>query len=170
MNLIVYFCFMPKNLILSEEEKRNLKSLVLESCLSIKRNQINELTETLISLKSSVESNEKSSAGDKHETGRENANQTLLIYGDQHKKAMENLMVFMMLKPDKLVDTVQLGAIVVLNDFIVFIADNLNKVMVDQMPINILSPKGPFVQCMLGKPKGFEFHFNNKDFKIIEVF
>ena len=114
MNLIVYFCFMPKNLILSEEEKRNLKSLVLESCLSIKRNQINELTETLISLKSSVESNEKSSAGDKHETGRENANQTLLIYGDQHKKAMENLMVFMMLKPDKLVDTVQLGAIVVL--------------------------------------------------------
>jgi hypothetical protein len=161
---------MQQNLILSDDEKRNLKSLVIDSCLSIKRSQINELLEMLQSLKSSVESNEKSSAGDKHETGRENANQTLLIYSDQHRKSMEDLMVFMMLKPDKLVDTVQLGAIVVLNDFIVFIADNLNKVTVDKIPINILSPKGPFVQCMLGKPKGFEFHFNNKDFKIIEVF
>ena len=161
---------MSQNLILSEQEKRELKALVVESCLNIKRAQIKELTETLQSLKASVESNEKSSAGDKHETGRENANQTLLIYGDQHRKAMEDLMVFMMLKPDKLVDAVQLGAIVVLNDFIVFIADNLSKVIVDEIPINILSPKGPFVQCMLGKPKGYEFNFNNKHFKIIEVF
>ena len=144
---------MQQNIILSDPEKRNLKSSVLESCLSIKRNQINELTEMLQSLKSSVESNEKSSAGDKHETGRENANQTLLIYGDQHRKAMEDLMVFMMIKPDKLVDTIQLGAIVILNDLTIFIADNMGKLTVNDMPVNILSPKGPFVQCMLGKSK-----------------
>ena len=161
---------MQQNIILSELEKLNLKSSVLESCLSIKRNQINELTEMLQSLKSSVESNEKSSAGDKHETGRENANQTLLIYGDQHRKAMEDLMVFMMIKPDKLVDTIQLGAIVILNDLTIFIADNMGKLTVNDMPVNILSPKGPFVQCMLGKSKGFEFKFNDKDFKIVDVF
>jgi len=161
---------MQQNIILSEPAKLILKSSVLESCLSIKRNQINELTVMLQSLKSSVESNEKSSAGDKHETGRENANQTLLIYGDQHRKAMEDLMVFMMIKPDKLVDTVQLGAIVILNDLTVFIADNMGKLNINDMPINILSPKGPFVQCMLGKSKGCEFKFNNKDFKIVDVF
>lgn len=71
---------------LNDQAKIELKSTLLNHCLSVKKEQIEELNTSLTSIKDSVESNDKSSAGDKHETARENANQTLLIYGAQRKR------------------------------------------------------------------------------------
>ena len=155
---------------LNDEAKRELKSILLNHCFSIKKEQIEELNRSVASIKEAVESNDKSSAGDKHETSRENANQTLLIYGSQRKKAMEDLMLLHMIKPDVLYDKVQTGAVVVMNDLILFIAEISDRISIDNIIFNIVPPNGPLLKEIFGKSVGYSFTFNNRNYQIIAVF
>ncbi|MFM7017096.1 MAG: hypothetical protein ACKOX3_12290 [Bacteroidota bacterium] len=155
---------------LEEDAKKQIKKMIWTHCINVKKTLCNELSESVVSIKDSVEGNDKSSAGDKHETSRENANQTLLIYGEQMKKAMEDLMLLNMIKPEKMFTNVQLGALVVLNGLVLYIADNLNQFPIKNVSVNIVSPNAPFVKQILGKNVGFKFSFNNKEYQILEVF
>jgi len=155
---------------LDEEAKRELKTTLLNHCFSVKKEQIEDLSNSVASIKDAVESNDKSSAGDKHETSRENANQTLLIYGAQRKKAIEDLMLLQMIKPDVLYDKVQAGAVVVMNDLVLFIAEMSDRLSIDSTVINIVPPNGPLLKEIYGKGAGYTFTFNKRSYQIIDVF
>lgn len=155
---------------LNDQAKIELKSTLLNHCLSVKKEQIEELNTSLTSIKDSVESNDKSSAGDKHETARENANQTLLIYGAQRKKAMDDLMLLQMIKPDVIHDIVQTGAVVVLNDLVLYIAEMSDRLTIDNLVFNIVPPNGPLLKEINGRGAGHTFTFNNHNYQIISVF
>ncbi len=155
---------------LNDEAKIDLKSTLLNHCFSVKKEQIEELNASLASIKDAVESNDKSSAGDKHETSRENANQTLLIYGAQRKKAMEDLMLLHMIKPDVLYDKVQTGAVVVMNELVLYIAEMSDRLIIDNVVFNIVPPNGPLLKEINGRGAGHTFTFNNRNYQIIAVF
>jgi Cu/Ag efflux pump CusA len=155
---------------LNDQAKIKLKSILLNYCFSVKKEQIEELNVSLASIKDAVESNDKSSAGDKHETSRENANQTLLIYGAQRKKAMEDLMLLHMIKPDVLYDKVQTGAVVVMNELVLYIAEMSDRLTIDNVVFNIVPPNGPLLKEINGRGAGHTFTFNNRNYQIIAVF
>ena len=155
---------------LNDQAKIKLKSILLNYCFSVKKEQIEELNASLASIKEAVESNDKSSAGDKHETSRENANQTLLIYGAQRKKAMEDLMLLHMIKPDVLYDKVQTGAVVVMNELVLYIAEMSDRLTIDNVVFNIVPPNGPLLKEINGRGAGHTFTFNNRNYQIIAVF
>jgi hypothetical protein len=155
---------------LNEESKRELKTALLKYCFSVKEEQIEDLSNSVASIKDAVESNDKSSAGDKHETSRENANQTLLIYGAQRKKALEDLMLLNMIKPDVLYDKVHTGAVVVMNGLVLYIAEISDRISIDNVLINIVPPNGPLLKEIYGKGAGYSFIFNNRSYQIIDVF
>lgn len=155
---------------LSDEAKKQLKVTLLNHCINLKKDQLQELDNSLSSIKDSVESNDKSSAGDKHETSRENANQTLLIYGAQRKKAMDDLMLLQMIKPDVIHDKVQTGAVVVMNDLVLYIAEMSDRLTIDNVVFNIVPPNGPLLKEINGRGAGHTFNFNNRNYQIISVF
>lgn len=155
---------------LSDEAKKQLKVTLLNHCINLKKNQLQELDNSLSSIKDAVESNDKSSAGDKHETSRENANQTLLIYGAQRKKAMDDLMLLQMIKPDVIHDKVQTGAVVVMNDLVLYIAEMSDRLTIDNVVFNIVPPNGPLLKEINGRGAGHTFTFNNRNYQIISVF
>ena len=155
---------------LTDEAKLELKSKLLNHCFSIKQSQIEELNNSVLSIKEAVESNDKSSAGDKHETARENANQTLLIYGAQHKKATDDLMLLQRIKTDILCNSVQTGAVVVMNDLVLFIAEISDRISMEEVLIQIVPPNGPLLKEIMGKSQGYSFSFNQRSYQIIDVF
>jgi len=155
---------------LNDEAKIDLKFTLLNHCFSVKKEQIEELNASLASIKDAVESNDKSSAGDKHETSRENANQTLLIYGAQRKKAMDDLMLLQMIKPDVIHYKVQTGAVVVMNDLVLYIAEMSDRLTIDNVVFNIVPPNGPLLKEINGRGAGHTFTFNNRNYQIISVF
>ena len=161
---------MPELLNLSPEEQVNFKKLIIQECIAEKTTQIKVLSEMIASIKDSMANDTKSSAGDKHETSRENASQTLAIYENSLRKAMEDLMIIENYKFKASYTSVDVGAVVVLEKMVLFILDNFTKMMDSNLNIMVASSKGPFVQRMLGKSKGYEFEFNNQSFKIIDVF
>lgn len=155
---------------LSIEDKIQLKTALLQHCFSIKNAQIQELTSSLASIKDAVESNDKSSAGDKHETSRENSNQTLLIYGAQRKKAMDDLLLLQLIKSDVVYDSVQTGAVVVLNELVLYVAELSDRLNMSDTVINIVSSNGPLIREIWGKEAGHSFNFNKRNYQIVAVF
>ena len=155
---------------LSDEAKKQLKATLLNHCIDLKKDQLQELDNSLSSIKDSVESNDKSSAGDKHETSRENANQTLLIYGAQRKKAMDDFMLLNLIKSDVICDKVQIGTVVVINDMLLYIAEISVRATINDLVFNVVPPNGPLLKEIMGKEVGYSFNFNNLSYQILEVF
>lgn len=155
---------------LSDEAKKQLKAKLLNHCIDLKKDQLQELDNSLSSIKDSVESNDKSSAGDKHETSRENANQTLLIYGAQRKKAMDDFMLLNLIKSDVICDKVQIGAVVVINDMLLYIAEISVRATINDFVFNVVPPNGPLLKEIMGKEVGYSFNFNSRSYQILEVF
>ena len=155
---------------LSAEAKKQLKATLLNHCIDLKKDQLQELDNSLSASQDSVDSNDKSSAGDKHETSRENANQTLLIYGAQRKKAMDDFMLLNLIKSDVICHKVQIGTVVVINDMLLYIAEISVRATINDLVINVVPPNGPLLKEIMGKELGYSFNFNNRSHQILEVF
>jgi transcription elongation GreA/GreB family factor len=107
-----------------------------------------------------LESESKSSAGDKHETGRAMIQLEREKLGEQIKKAEQNQVVLNQLKHYKSTGEVRFGSVVQTNNSNYYIAIPVNNCLIDTSTFHCISPQSPIGVLLLGKKAGDQLMFN----------
>lgn len=144
------------------------KELYLFACQTIEENLMrNKLV--LQELKESAGSETKSSAGDKHETGR------AMVHLEQEKMAHQlasnqNIKsVLDKIDPEISNPAISLGSLVITDKLRFFLSVAMGKVDVSNNEYYLVSLTSPLAKQFIGKQKGNIVHFNNKDYAIEEI-
>ena len=146
-----------------------LKQNVLIHALEKINSKIKELEIIADEVKSSLLSDSKSSAGDKHETAR------AMVQLEQEKltkqinellKLQENLQK---INPTIVQSKIGLGSLVETNNGIYYFSVGIGPVTIDNQLIFALNPKAPIGELLTGKTKGDKIQFNGKITEILSV-
>lgn len=145
------------------------KKKVIESCFRLVDAKITEHLESIRDLQSGSEADSKSSAGDKHETGRamvhleqEKVAGQLTIF-QQHKSILSGLSL------SKVNDAIVPGSLIRTTDSIFFICIPLGRMQVDKKSIFAISEKSPIGVVLLGKKSGDTVSMNGISHSILQV-
>lgn len=146
------------------------KASILAACKALLETRMEEAKVAMLAAQESANSNEKSSMGDKYETGRAmgqldrdmHAKQLALLQDEYAKLLKVNISV-----QHKIAE---IGALVQTETQQYWIAVSLGQVLVENNKIMVVSPQSPIAKSMLQKKKGDSFEVNGKKQKIIAVF
>ena len=131
---------------------------------------LERLNSEVASLQESRHSDTKSSAGDKHETGRAMMDQELQQLNQQREKTLriQSELKHLTNAP---CDAAARGAAVETDRMIYFISISFGKLPLDgAKPVYALSPVSPAAQAMLGKRAGETFEINGAEHLILKVY
>ncbi|SHN37885.1 hypothetical protein [Chitinophaga sp. CF418] len=115
-------------------------------------------------------SEDKSSAGDKYETGRAMGHLEKDMYARQLAENIREFDKLQKVNTDIIYTTVQLGAFIRCQTYSFFIAAGLGKQVIDDQTIFFLSPDAPLAKLLLHKKAGDSFLFNKMDMVILEIY
>jgi hypothetical protein len=112
---------------------------------------------------------EKSSAGDKYETGRAMSHLEKDMHARQLAEHLKELAMLREINTDIIYSASVAGAFIKCAHESFFIAAGLGKQIVDGQTIFFLSPYAPLAKLLLHKKAGDHFLFNGKGVEIREV-
>ena len=146
------------------------KIALFEHCKNVLENRMSELEKAMADAQESANSEEKSSAGDKYETGRAMSQIARDMSAKQLHQAKIDYKELMQLWPLTEQQLVQKGALVQLsNGQTIFIATSLGLISVDQQKIAVVSVKAPVATQLMGKKKSDEVLIAQKKVQVIEI-
>lgn len=148
------------------ETKENLYS----QCLNFVENRFQIIQNTINEIQESLTSETKSSAGDKHETGRAMLQLEREKAGNQLaeiQKIKENLSKLNITNTS---ENIGLGSVVYTNKSNYFIAISAGELKVKNDVFYAISPNTPIGQLLMGKTVGESIVFRDQQFKIVSVF
>lgn len=135
------------------------------------------ITERIAMTKSAIDnaqeaanSEGKSSAGDKYETGRAMGHLEKDMYARQLAENIKELDKLQKVNTDIIYTTAQTGAFVRCPTHSFFIAAGLGKQLIDDQTIFFLSPDAPLAKLLLHKKADDSFLFNKMNTVIVEVY
>ena len=120
-------------------------------------------------MRDAVQTESKSTAGDKHETGR------AMIHLEQEKlqkqlaESKSVVAEMEQIKAENTFEKAQKGALVETNRTMFFVAVGLGKVNLDGTDIFVISAQSPIAKQMLGKKQGDSFNMNGTEYVITSV-
>ncbi|NML65671.1 3-oxoacyl-ACP synthase [Hymenobacter sp. RP-2-7] len=143
------------------------KSALHAACLASLRERLALAQAGVQAAQESANSETKSSAGDKYETGREMASQERERQAAQLHETQQLLGALQKLSPDLPADTVRLGAAVAtsLGVFYVSVAAGRLRTAAGQEFLAV-SPSAPLMQALAGLRAGAQTVFNNKQIRV----
>jgi len=113
---------------------------------------------------------EKSSAGDKYETGRAMGHLQKEMHARQQAEHEREHAALLRVRTDALCTQPLPGAFIQCRDIAFFIAAGLGKQSVDGQTILFLSPAAPLAKTLHDKKTGDEFTFNGRTLRIEDLF
>lgn len=146
-----------------------IKEELLKKCTEVVGIKYKTVTKIMASNKKALESETKSSAGDKHETGR--AMLQLEMEKASQQFASISLMqeVLQKIEIHKKNKIGKLGSLIYTNQGNYFLAVSIGQITINEDNYFVISPSSPIGKLLLGKKKGDDFSFNGKEFKIKEI-
>ena len=145
------------------------KSVVFRAVKNELEKKIAQIQFSFDDLQSALSSNTKSSAGDKHETGRAMAQLEQEKLSGQLSNLITLRNALSMIDPLEKHDVIRHGSLVKTNQGIFFFSIGLGKIEVDKEIVFCLTPTTPLGQLLIGKRKGDAFDFNGNKDLILEV-
>lgn len=146
-------------------QKEELK----EICLAALSQKIAETHAAMQSAQDSANSEEKSSMGDKYETGRAMSQLERDRIAAQLAVLQQEFQKLQMVDPNIPHPNVQVGALVQTETQWYWIAVSLGQVQVQENKIMVVSPVSPIAKALIGLKKGNVFTFNGKSQKVMHV-
>jgi len=150
-------------------KKNELKQLLFDKCSDYVETRLSIIQSSIEEIQESLSSETKSSAGDKHETGRamlqlerEKAGQQLAEI-ESVKNALAQINI------EKTTETVILGSLVYTSQFNYFIAISAGLLTVDTETFYAISPQTPIGQLLFGKRVGESFVFREQVIVVEEI-
>ncbi len=145
------------------------KQEVYNVCLSLVNEKITIADKAMKEAQESANAEEKSTAGDKHDTARAMSHIERDMYAKQLTEATQLLKILKGISPDKTTNTIESGSLVRLSNGIFYIAVALGKITMNDESIFVISPLSPLGQALLGKKSGDSFSFNDRQIAIEAV-
>lgn len=148
---------------------RELKTQLLQHCQNFLNNRFLRVKQSIADIEESLLEEDKSSAGDKHETGR------AMLQIDREnagKQLMEIENVQQLLKKidiNATSDYARLGSLIYTDRGNYFISLSLGAVTIGKTTYFCIALNSPIGTLLSGKRKGDEFTFNDKKFVISGV-
>lgn len=145
------------------------KKNVFEICKGILMQRIADGEKAMLEAQEAANSEEKSSMGDKYETGRAMSQLARDMSAKQVFENKQELTQLLKLETVKIDNTIFQGSLVIASGKIFYLAVGLGIINVDDNQVTVLSPKAPLAKHMLGKTIHDEFVLNQKTFKIEQI-
>jgi len=160
--ILSYFAFYMTNTFFEIKQK------LLEACFHFVENKHKTISNSIASNKNDLFSETKSSAGDKHETGRamiqlemEKAGQQLTII-NQMKEVLVKISI------ENTSKVICLGSLIKTNKATYYLAISAGKISVKGKDYYVVSTNSPIGKQLLGKKVGDTILFNNAE--LLEVY
>ncbi len=145
------------------------KQQLYQECLSIVTKKLELINSAFAESREALGSEAKSTAGDKHETGRAMIQLEQEKMGRQLAETQKLQTILSRINSEKTCKTVQSGALVETDNGLYFIAVGLGKLEVEGSEIFVMAPTSPLAQAMLGKGKGNQIMFGGNTQTILSV-
>jgi transcription elongation GreA/GreB family factor len=146
-----------------------LKLTTIAACKKLLDQRMAEIQKGLEQAKLAVQGEDKSSAGDKYETGRAMGHLEQERLGRQYKELHFMMSFLNSCEQQDNTGVVKPGSLLRYNDTWVFVAVGLGKVMVDDKTIFVVSPEAPLGKVLVNLKKGDAFTWNKNKAKIEEI-
>jgi hypothetical protein len=143
-----------------------LKKSVVERCAKEIQHKLNNINLAMDAAQGSANEEEKSTAGDKHDTARAMSHLATEMNSKQLQEAQQQKSLFASIDFKQASTSIEIGSLVHAGDNYYLIAVGLGVLEVEGKTIAVCSPTAPITQAMLGKKVGDTFQFNQRIFNV----
>ncbi|WP_350289614.1 3-oxoacyl-ACP synthase [uncultured Croceitalea sp.] len=146
-----------------------MKERAYQFCEKYILGRLQRIKKNIQEVQISLSSETKSSAGDKHETGRAMLQLEREKLGQQLLEAEKTLELLKKVNATKALSSVSLGSLVSTSKGTYYIAISAGRFENDDAIIYCISANTPIGKLLMSKSQGDSFVFNGSDYKILEV-
>lgn len=164
------FIFPAKSLFMDMQEKLKFKQAVKKIGLAILEERVKTAQIAMQQAQESANQEEKSSAGDKYETGRAMSQNERDRNARQFELAKRELLYLQSLNVDVIYQSFEPGAVALCGEQYYFLSAGLGAVAIEQQKILWISPQAPLGLAMRNKRAGDSFEFKKNTVDIIAIF
>ena len=150
-------------------DKNGLKSGLLNLCQVNIDERLDSLKSIINDLQQSLQSETKSSAGDKHETGRAMVQLEREKAGQQLAEIQKTQQILAKINPEVKSDTIGLGSVVFTTGSNYFIGISAGELTIDNQTFYAISPSTPIGVLLLGKKVGDTINFRTNTFVVTDI-
>ena len=140
-----------------------------QKCTEIVASRIFELTNVLKDIQEAANSESKSSAGDKYETGREMALLESEKIDVQLTEANKQMGILKKINSELETKTIAMGSLIETNNGTFYMAVGLGKIELKKQSIFVISPFSPIGKMLLTKKEKISFSFNTINYVVENV-
>ncbi len=145
------------------------KKTIHQACLHLMDDKINALQQSLDELSEGAESVSKSSAGDKHETGRAMLQIEQARIGKQLSELQLQRNTLRTINPDHATNQIGLGSVISTDRGQFYMSVAMGKIEIEGKTVMTLSPQSPLGARWMGARRGECIEFNTVAYSILEV-
>lgn len=146
-----------------------IKEQLYKQCKSFIENRLKTVQETIAGIQESLLSETKSSAGDKHETGRAMLQLEREKAGKQLAEIQKTNLILSKIDYQKSATKVSLGSIIYTNKVNYFIAISAGVIEYNNESFYAISANTPIAQLLMSKLEGDTITFRDNTFTITKV-
>lgn len=147
----------------------SIKEKLFNKCSEALEVRLSVILTTISDLETSLQSETKSSAGDKHETGRAMVQLEREKVGQQLAELQKNKNLLQRIDYSSKHHNVALGSIVFTSQHNYFISISEGEINVDNETFYAISPQSPIAKLLFGKTEGDIISFRSSTFAIVKV-
>lgn len=147
----------------------SIKQKLYNKCQEILNQRLQVVQQAVFDIQNSLQYEIKSSAGDKHETGRAMLQLEREKVGLQLAEIQKQFELLNKINPEIIVTTIALGTVVFTSQSNYFVAISTGEIKLDNQQFYAISPATPIGQLLLSKTKGDSIKYRNEDISILEV-
>ena len=147
----------------------NLKDALFKQCVAHVNTRLQTIQTIIYSHQKALSSETKSSAGDKHETGRAMLQLEMEKAVQQLASVQQMQQTLARVPIAKSSTSIRLGSIIETSSIHYFLSVSAGKLTVNEITYFAISPSSPIGQLLVGKQAGDIFHWNGKEIKINNV-
>lgn len=147
----------------------SIKIALHQRCLELAEERIASLQHILKEAQQAANNETKSSAGDKHETGRAMAQLETEKLTAQLSEALNIKQNLTQINPTNTNNTVVLGSVVYTNKGNFYIAASIGKVSIENEVFFAISPASPIGKLLLTKKEKEIFSLNGNEYTVLDI-
>ncbi|MDI1233232.1 MAG: hypothetical protein PSX81_02995 [bacterium] len=149
---------------------KDFKLKVYQSCSALIDSKIATIQKEYKLYQDSAANETKSSAGDKHDTGKAMMQMEQEKLGVQFKELVNSKKILASINPGISSAKISFGSFVVTDSGIFYISISLGKINIESEDIFIISSQSPLAKLMLNLGLKDKFNFNGKVYQISEIY
>ncbi len=146
-----------------------IKSSLISHLIEIVDKAIADIRSQMQELITHAANDSKSSAGDKHETGRAMMQQAQEQLGKQLQEAEMKRASLARIQTLSTTEVIGEGSLVITNENMLLLAAPLGKIQFEEKDVFVISMQSPLAQALKGKKGGDTILFQQKQINILSV-